>query len=315
MCTYNGSDFLHQQLQSIACQTLPPFELIVCDDGSTDGSVCLIREFAEHVSFAVRIVLNRTRLGATKNFEQAIRLCRGDVIALADQDDVWQPMKLQRLLESLEGRPGACYAFSDAGLIARDGRHEEGSLWQVFGFYDAVAKFSGAAQLRILLRQNVVTGAGMVFDASLRDIVLPIPSNWVHDHWIALLGSALFQGVPVPERLFIYRRHSGQLIGARKENLPQVVAGSLDATKDDSWRKLERFRALMDRIASVSHANECLPSKMDLLKEKEAHLSERATIQSTAGVTRIVRASREVMTGRYHLYSNSWGSIFRDLCR
>src|SRR5882724_11959920 len=90
MCTYNGAGFLSEQLESIAAQTRLPDELVICDDRSTDESVEIVRNFARHTPFSVRLEMNEENLGSTKNFEKSIGLCQGEIIALADQDDVWR---------------------------------------------------------------------------------------------------------------------------------------------------------------------------------------------------------------------------------
>src|ERR1022692_2995726 len=97
MCTFDGGRFLSAQLESIAAQTRPPDELVVCDDGSSDASGNIIKDFARRAAFPTRLVVNDKHLGSTKNFEQAISLCQGTIVALADQDDVWYPHKLQRI--------------------------------------------------------------------------------------------------------------------------------------------------------------------------------------------------------------------------
>ena len=84
LCTYNGAQYLKEQLESIASQTVLPYELVVCDDCSSDDTVAILKVFAGRVSFLVRVVVNREKLGSTKNFEQAIRLCEGDLIVLSD---------------------------------------------------------------------------------------------------------------------------------------------------------------------------------------------------------------------------------------
>ena len=98
MCTYNGEKYLREQLESIALQTRLPAELVICDDRSTDSTSEIIRNFADSAPFPVRFNLNPVNLGGatkgiTKNFEQASRLCTGDLIAFCDQDDVWLPKK------------------------------------------------------------------------------------------------------------------------------------------------------------------------------------------------------------------------------
>src|SRR6266567_6944512 len=101
MCTYNGARFLREQLESIAAQSRLPDELVVCDDGSTDETVETIKAFVGRAPFAVRLEINSKNLGSTKNFEKAIGLCEGEIIALADQDDVWKPQKLAVLEATL----------------------------------------------------------------------------------------------------------------------------------------------------------------------------------------------------------------------
>ena len=75
MCVYNGERFLHEQLASLEAQSLQPYELVVCDDKSSDGSLAIIRKFAETAPFTVRIFENTHNLGYVKNFEQVIQLC------------------------------------------------------------------------------------------------------------------------------------------------------------------------------------------------------------------------------------------------
>src|SRR5215207_2518174 len=95
LCTYNGEQYLQQQLDSFVAQSRPPDELVVCDDRSTDRTVPIVEDFAKRAPFRVELVINETNLGSTRNFEKAIGLCTGDIIFLADQDDVWLPEKLR----------------------------------------------------------------------------------------------------------------------------------------------------------------------------------------------------------------------------
>src|ERR1700759_3102252 len=97
MCPYNGARFVGEQLESIAAQTLAPSELVVCDDRSTDATVRLVESFPARGPFSVRLGVTEHTLGSKKIFERAVSLCRGELIALSDQDDVWLPGKLARL--------------------------------------------------------------------------------------------------------------------------------------------------------------------------------------------------------------------------
>ena len=101
MATYNGGRFLQEQLGSLARQTLLPFELVVCDDGSTDGTLDLLLRFQAGAPFPVRIHSNETRLGAGFNFLSALGRCTGDLVAFCDQDDIWKEQKLSVCAEVL----------------------------------------------------------------------------------------------------------------------------------------------------------------------------------------------------------------------
>ncbi len=95
MCTYNGESYLDEQLQSILEQTEPIDEIVICDDGSIDKTLSIIEKFIK-AGTPIRLILNQKNLGYTRNFEKAICLCSGDIIFLADQDDIWMPEKVKK---------------------------------------------------------------------------------------------------------------------------------------------------------------------------------------------------------------------------
>src|SRR5262249_10358275 len=105
LCTYNGERFLAHQLATVAAQTRLPDELVVCDDSPSATSATLARQCGESACFPVRVETNSATLGSTPNFERAVRLCQGDIIAFADQDDVWLPHKLAVTEKALRDNP------------------------------------------------------------------------------------------------------------------------------------------------------------------------------------------------------------------
>jgi glycosyltransferase involved in cell wall biosynthesis len=313
LCAYNGSRYLSEQLKSIASQTVRPCELVVCDDNSSDDSVSIVEDFDRSAPFEVRLIRNRKRLGPAKNFEQAIYHSRGDVICLADQDDIWKRNKLELLAGALVRHPEAVYAFSDADCVDEAGKPLGYSLWKAVGLRDKLKDFFGPRQVSILLKRNLVSGAAMAFRASLRDVLLPIPEGWMHDYWIALLGSVLASGVPVDEVLFDYRRHDCQVVGWRKKTLREVCRESLRTGAQESWEKLRAFRHVRSRVLAMSGPSGPIRDRLALLEDKEAHLLRRARARSTGGLTRVIDVLTEVRTGRYQRFSNSWSSVIRDL--
>src|SRR5437899_4187103 len=134
LCTYNGDRFLAEQLSSILNQERLPDELVLCDDRSMDATLAMARRFAEAAPFPMRIEANASNLGSTRNFAQAIELCRGDIVVLADQDDVWFPHKLAVLERALLDDPGAGFAFSDAEMVDEHLQPIGYKLWDALRF-------------------------------------------------------------------------------------------------------------------------------------------------------------------------------------
>ena len=117
LASCNGEKYIKEQLDSILNQTYSDFELIVCDDCSTDSTTNIINEYCRKDK-RIRLFINEKRLGSNKNFEKAILLCSGEYIALSDQDDIWLPEHLEKLLKIIKGHKLAC---GNAELIDRNG--------------------------------------------------------------------------------------------------------------------------------------------------------------------------------------------------
>ncbi|WP_324363866.1 glycosyltransferase family 2 protein, partial [Acetivibrio sp.] len=202
-------------MDSIEFQTRLPDELVVCDDASSDHTVEIIEAFASTVLFPVHLTINKKNLGSTKNFEKAIGLCRGDIIVLSDQDDVWYPEKLRRLEAVFSGSSQIGAVFTDAQVVDEQLNPLGYSLWQSVGFGGREQRrLADGKAFDVLLRRNVVTGCTMAFRSEFKDMVLPIPEKHVHDAWIAIIISAIAKVVALPEPLIKYRQHARNQIGA-----------------------------------------------------------------------------------------------------
>src|SRR6185437_5785515 len=142
---------------------------------SSDNTCEIITRFARRARFAVRLVINDKNLGTTKNFEKSIQLCHGPIIALADQDDVWYPHKLDEIENALT-RSDVIAVFSDADLITEDSRPLSRRLWRTLRFTRAEQKqFARGNSLEVLIRHPIVTGATMAFRKELFELVAPLP--------------------------------------------------------------------------------------------------------------------------------------------
>jgi len=320
MCTYNGVAYLGEQLRSIAAQSRPPDELVVCDDKSADATREIVAEFAASAPFPVHLQLNEHNLGSTRNFAQAIRLCRGDVIALSDQDDVWLPEKLRRLEDCFLLNPEVGLVFTDAEVVDEDLRPLGYRLWESMGFDSARRQLmrNGRA-LDVLLPGWTVTGATMAFRSSFRSLVLEIPTDLpvIHDGWIALLIASVARVSFIEEPLIKYRQHARQQIGARERKLDEGGGAVLGGVKR-AMRKTNSYVTIItigmraqDRLSQFRDVYGCSRA-IALLEARLAHLRARASMPQ-AKLGRLGRILRELLSRRYHLYSNGFRSAVKDL--
>jgi glycosyltransferase involved in cell wall biosynthesis len=312
MCTYNGAVYLAEQLASIAAQDCPPDELVVCDDASDDATPEILAEFSAQAPFPVRFERNRQNLGSRANFQQAVGLCRGSLIALADQDDVWLPHKLRRLREILENHPPAAFAFSDAVLVDAERRPLGCRLWQSIRFHVAEQRrWAAGGELDVLLRHNVVTGATLAFRAEYRDLLLPIPGRWVHDGWIALLLAAVAPAVAIAEPLVEYRQHASQQIGERPRTLYEQYLRGRERRQSDFQTLADDYEAARRRLAAAGRRLRS-DRLLKALGRKAGHFRCKARMRAgTLG--RLPLVLRELTLGHYARYSSGWRSLAQDL--
>jgi len=312
MCTYNGARFLADQLASIASQHRLPDEIVVCDDGSTDGTIDVLDEFKRRAPFPLRLIVNERNLGSTKNFEQALRLCEGDIVFLSDQDDVWLPEKTQRVLEAFAGASDIGAVFTDAEIVDEELRPAGYGLWDAIRFplRERDAMRSGFAA-HVLLKHNVVTGATMALRRRYLDLVAPIPGNWIHDGWIALLISAVARLEPIEERLVRYRQHARNQVGARREDLAGRVAAAKRVRRSAYLSVAQQYEIALDRLRSLP-ASELRRDLISRTQSKIRHQARRGRMPSNA-MLRAVWVLRELVQGRYHEYSGGYRSALKDI--
>jgi glycosyltransferase involved in cell wall biosynthesis len=213
LCTYNGERFLSRQLASMQQQTRLPDEVVICDDCSTDSTIEILQDFAASAWFPVKITRNELNLGFVANFERAIRLCQGDLIALSDQDDIWDPMRLQRSEQEFLAHPEVGLVFSDADIIDDQDQLTGARLWQNFGFEGERKQRLLAGDYTVLVRNRFVTGATIMFRSRLCENCLPFGSGWLHDEWLAPSAAAVANVLPIDSPLIRYRKHTSQQVG------------------------------------------------------------------------------------------------------
>lgn len=314
LCTFNGERFLREQLVSYAAQTVLPDEVVVCDDGSTDGTLEILEEWAETVPFEVRIFRNEQNLGYAQNFGKAVSLCTGDIIFLSDQDDVWMPEKIERMVRVFEEAPEIVLAVSDAFIMDAQGKRQDGSLRELtqLWYFDEPAAFCTQDPR---FSDCYPQGCASAFRASLRELFLPIPSRWTHDIWLQVIAPLAGRGKVVSEPLFSYRLYSGNtsafgLFEERKRiwehkkkihywNIPQQY-----------WAWLPMIEQFEKRLSRLTPEKERRIRRR--LRQNAVHFTNRNRIQRNALVFGIL-VLREVFSGGYFRRPFPLRSLFYDL--
>ncbi len=115
IASYNGEEFLTEQLDSIRNQTLPPDELIICDDRSTDCTVKIAEEYIKQnkLENSWKVFVNESNLGYADNFDNAAKKASGELVFFSDQDDVWDLDKIEIMAGIMDGHPECKVLCSD----------------------------------------------------------------------------------------------------------------------------------------------------------------------------------------------------------
>jgi glycosyltransferase involved in cell wall biosynthesis len=312
MCTCNGGRYLPEQLESIACQSSLPGELVICDDRSTDGSIDIIKTFARNAPFNVCLTINSERLGTTKNFEKAIDSCSGEIIALSDQDDFWNPEKLRLIQAQFRNSSRVGLVFTDADIVD-DGRNSLGyRLWESVGFNQAKQRQTTKGDLfGVLLKHNYVTGATLAFRAHFKKSILPIPEIFMHDAWIAIILSFLTDIAIIPDPLIQYRQHAGNQIGAIKILFGKRLREVLKSDKYTYLKEADKYILVFKRLLELNNSSK-VTSLCTGLEAKITHMQNRARMRMQPAL-RFGLALRELVNLRYRYFSEGWLSFGRDL--
>lgn len=249
IATYNGEAFLRPQLESIYAQTWRGLDVVVSDDASTDGTGEILREFER--SHGLRVHYGAERQGIVQNFSRAIRLCAGDLIALSDQDDLWKPHKIERLVAGIGGATLIYGNISE--YVGSDGVVREDE--QIRPFVEFARRHGSGHPTRYLLAENWVVSHSVMLRRELVEHALPIPpAQPFHDGWLALVASKLGGLVFLDECLQIYRRHAGSLTWAdaatrrSARRLREVFGGEFAR---DWRRRCEAETARLEECGSI----------------------------------------------------------------
>lgn len=216
MATYQGENYLREQIDSILEQSYGNFRLLISDDMSQDGTREILNEYVEKDKRVV-VFLQEKNLGVMQNFEFLMKQVESEYFMFSDQDDVWQKDKIQKSVNQMK-QSNCDLVYSDLEVVSQELEPVCKSYWKLKGFEKKVKKYNHFESLYL---NNFVTGSTMLVKSKFLEKILPLPhqSKYIlHDYWTALVVSKFGKMSYVDEPLVKYRQHGENQIGSKKKS-------------------------------------------------------------------------------------------------
>ncbi len=204
--TFNGEKFIEEQVLSILSQLNIKDEIIVSDDGSKDNTINILSNIKDK---RLKIISNdKANIGPkhkysfakiTNNFTNALTIAKGDIIFLADQDDIWLPNKVETVCQLFDNNPTATLVIHDCTVIDQ---HKNILHKSYFNLNQSSKGF-----IKNIINCSYL-GCCMAFKKELLDQSTPIPSNVPHDIWLGLIAEWNTNVIFCHTPLLLYRRHT-----------------------------------------------------------------------------------------------------------
>lgn len=209
VCTYNGAEYIAEQLHSIVLQQPPPARILVSDDGSTDATLSIVRQIASTVVIPICIIFGPQN-GIVNNLLNGLVHVEADYVFLADQDDVWLAGKAEQFCEKMLATSEPHLIFSDS-LVWFPDTNIRIPFWK----YDGLLP-GNSQDPRKLAFHNCIQGASMAINQALIKRVILHSDIVMHDWWLGLIASSLGTVTVISQPTLLYRQHEHNQIGSQR---------------------------------------------------------------------------------------------------
>jgi glycosyltransferase involved in cell wall biosynthesis len=217
MASYNGEDYICEQIFSILSQLKEFDELIIVDDCSSDSTVNLIRSIPDK---RIKLHINNINVDHVKTFERAIKIAKGDYIFLSDQDDIWVEGRVDKMIECMVLNNYDVLFSNFSNIDTKGDEIDDYSL----RLYEADSSKNIRNILRIFWGSGHYWGCSMCFNRCFTNVALPIPSSVLsHDIWFALVGLIKGKLGHLEEKTLKHRLHSKNKSPVKRRNIWLVL--------------------------------------------------------------------------------------------
>lgn len=213
--TYNGEKYLREQLDSILNQTYKNIRLIISDDCSKDSTPEILEAYRNKDS-RIELYLQKENIGVVKGIEFLLQKVKSKYYMLADQDDVWLPIKVEKSIETLK-RENADLVFGDLEVVDENLKTIYPSFGDFMLLNRKINKYIDSYKVNYLY--NCVTGCTVLSKKEFIEKILPIPAEskyLIHDHWIGIMAALNGKLAYMPEKYIKYRQHGNNQVGTNK---------------------------------------------------------------------------------------------------
>lgn len=214
MCTFNGEQYIEEQIESILNNTYSQWKLIICDDGSTDNTVNLIKKYESQYPDKIILRQNKTNMGVIYNFLTPILEYEADYYMFCDQDDVWLTDKIEHTLHLMK-RKEKKYGYAVPITVFSDAKVVNEKLEVRNSSFHKVSKLNiKKLDLPHMLMENKLIGCTMMFNAAVVKKIESLPSAArMHDWWIAIISASFGKIAYLNEATLLYRQHEKNVVG------------------------------------------------------------------------------------------------------
>lgn len=222
IATFNGENYISQQLESILCQSVKPDEIIVVDDCSIDNTLPLVKKTLSQSKIPYKIIVHKKNCGINKTFEDGINSVSSKYVMLSDQDDYWKSNKIKVTKEILCSYEDASLVVCNASIVDSNLNITSKTLFDSINlnitFEHGVGFLTKEQMQQKLLKRNYITG--MCIGTKKEYLKgIKFPEGVLYDYWLAWTLSAYGRTVFINEELVLYRQHKDNVIGAKTKNI------------------------------------------------------------------------------------------------